>query len=366
MEDKVNCDVILRVPGAQIYEINGQRLRLVHSGDFLLLNYTHNNVYLINVGNFRFCLSHEIPIVRGYGVNFVLPDVDGFIGLKFTEELDPELMEIMEHVFNEHADYAVHQIEEAETPDQDVAPEVPVEAKQSVEENKEVREEEDKAGLEENDLEEHLVRPISKTTRLASWIAKGGSKLASGIMKGADWTSEKISNGKTYLTKKIKKKEQPAQVSEQNLVRVARVRTVSNAVFVVSKTVVDGAIAGTAAVAKSVADKFESSKYTQKIVSTSAYKGAKEIGGASISAVASVFQALEEALFTLAKSGGEAAVDVVRHRYGDKAALAANDGMHSALNVVNTARVVKGLGPKSMAKKTAKATATALFEEKKA
>jgi spartin len=219
--------------------------------------------------------------------------------------------------------------------------------------------------LNEDGLSPHLIQPATKTTRVAGWIKSGGSKLASSILKGASWTSKKISSGKTYLTTKLKKKDKPTTVSQVTLVRAANARAVSNTVLEVSRSVVSSSVAATSQVAKSIADRFESSTYTQKIVATSTYQSAKEIGGASVSAVVSVYEALEEALFTLAKSSGEAAVDVVRHRYGDQAASATSDSVHSALNVVSTVRVVKSLGPKSLGKKSAKAIARAVLEEKK-
>lgn len=366
MENTAYCDVVLRVPAAEVYEIQRRSSQLRYSGDFLLLFYAPEDVYLITVGKFRFSLLKEIPIVRGFGVHFVFPSVDSCYGIKFNGDIEPDLIEILEVVFNERADYAVQQLQQPETPGRDALPTVNA----KVEAAEPCGTVADKAKLYTRvvDLEElhsHPIRQLPTTKRLANWLVEGGASFANVILRAAEWTTKKIGLGKDLLTTRIKRKERTTQVSQRTLQRLAKARTATNSVLVVSKATISSAIEVTTQVARSLTARFENSNYTQKIVSSQAYLGVKDIGGASVTVVVSIYEALEEALFTLAKASGEAAVDIVRHRYGDQAALAADDGVNSALNIVNTARVVKGLGPKSLAKRSAKAAAIALFDEKK-
>ena len=78
----------------------------------------------------------------------------------------------------------------------------------------------------------------------------------------------------------------------------------------------------------------------------------KSVGIASVHAVASIYDGLYEALYTMARGTKEATGNVVEHKYGKDAGAAVKNGLDAVGNVGYLARAVNDVAVKEVAKAT--------------
>ena len=208
----------------------------------------------------------------------------------------------------------------------------------------------------------NFVSKKSKVKKTLEMLEKSSSKISSGIAKTANFLSNKMKAGVSYLKKKVKPKDQEVSITDKNKQRIKKLKKTSNVVVLVSKTVLEGTINTTANIATGMYNQYEPSDRMKQIAQTEAYKVTKEVGAGCLSAGVNIYNALEDALVTLATTSAQVGVDMVNHRYGQEAGEVTGDALSIVGNAGTAYRDVKKLGLKKLAKGTA---TNIILEERK-
>ncbi|CAG9312462.1 unnamed protein product [Blepharisma stoltei] len=344
-EENVQAELLLSVQNTEIYSIVGDQKRLFTTGELRLYRLSDQNLYLLTVGDFRYSLSKEIPVMKGDKRSYVFPSTEGFYGIIFPIEVDIEELDVFEIILQDSTEFTKIKDRRNSMPEESTSD---TEVQVYIEESQEIVEKEKKEG---------------KVGKISHYIELGGTKIKKGLIRGATFTSKGIVKGGEYLKKKIKKKPKPTEVSEKSKARIRKMKMASQMVLALSKALVSGAVEMTTQIASSISSHFKNSKTGNRLERSKTYQSAKELGMAGINAVVTIYDGLEEAVIILAKSSANTTVSVVEHRYGEQAASATSESLSVLGNVGSAYNQVKKMGLKKLAKATAKKTAIGIMEE---
>lgn len=324
MEEGLKAEILLLIPNVKLYEIIENTKRQISTGELKILKLSKENIFLIVIGNFTYSLTKELSVMRSTHNQYVFPASNCFLGIFLPEETDFEHLEIFEMLLSETTDFSISkfrysrgEIPKSQTFDLDA---------------------QDKANT------------YQKSRKISLFLENSGDIIKRGLVRAATFTSAGIKKGGEYIKKKIKKNENPSEVSSNKKTVIKHLKTASSVVLVLSKAIVTGAVATTKEVGKWVSARFEESKTSQKLERSHAYQMAKLVGKAGISAAVTIYDGLEEALVILGRSGADVAVNIVDHKYGEDAKEAAQEAVDALGNAGLVYREMQKMGVRSVLK----------------
>jgi len=325
MESNLNAETVLSIPNTQLYSIQEDTKTLLLTGDLELFYVDSENLYLLSLEDFQISLQRELPVMSSDLCHYSFPHFNTYLGVVISQETETEILQALESVFQESTEFVRAQ---DRSPPEDT---------------------------ESADIE--LAAPQrTKFRRFSELVLKGSTKVSSGLVSTAKFTSKGIKKGGAYLKTKIKKKENPTQISQKTKSTLSKVKASTGAAVVLSRSLVTGVISSASALGTYISAKLSSNSKAQKFTRSNYYQKAKEVGRVGIQAAVTIYDGLEESLVILLSSSKEAAVDVVEHRYGEEAAKFAEDGITCVSNAGNVYRSAKQVGFKKLVKRTAKET----------
>jgi hypothetical protein len=180
-----------------------------------------------------------------------------------------------------------------------------------------------------------------KSKKMAEKIAEGGDKLKNGLIKTGNYLSNQIQKGGDYLKKKIKKNQKETKINPDTQGKIKFAKEASKAVLSYTKTQIEALITLSKSIGKEIAKNIESSDSAKKVTSHKNYEDVKKIGGASVHALAAIYDGLFDAIFTMARGAKDATAEVVEHKYGKEAGGVIKDGLDTVGNVGYLTRAFK-------------------------
>lgn len=211
-------------------------------------------------------------------------------------------------------------------------------------------------------------RSTSFSQQVSDSIVAGSEALSKGLTKGAMVTGEALKMGTARLKQYLKPDQQPLTVDPRVKQGLEILRTVTGSVRNVTERVANKVGELTVSVAQMVATNVSCETCiagAPEVPSTSMEKvqSALTIAKGGIQGLSTVYIGLENAAKILATSLANETVEVIGHKYGTDAAQVVDNAMNSVTNVTMATAVVRGLGFKGIAKRTAKETGKAILQE---
>lgn len=324
MESNLNAETVLSIPNTQLYSIQEDTKTLLLTGDLELFYVDSENLYILALEDFQISLQRQLPVMSSDLCHYSFPHFNTYLGVVISQETETEILQALESVFQESTEFVRAQ---DRSPPEDI---------------------------ESTDIE--LAPQRTKFRRFSELVLKGSTKVSSGLVSAAKFTSKGIKKGGAYLKTKIKKKENPTQISEKTKNTLSKVKASTGAAVVLSRSLVTGVISSASTLGTYISAKLSSNSKAQKFTRSNYYQKAKEVGRVGIQAAVTIYDGLEESLVILLSSSKEAAVDVVEHRYGEEAGKFAEDGITCVSNAGNVYRSARQVGFKKLVKRTAKET----------
>ncbi|XP_022086440.1 spartin-like isoform X2 [Acanthaster planci] len=208
------------------------------------------------------------------------------------------------------------------------------------------------------------------STKIAKGIAVGAEWITWGLGKGAEATSYLIGVGKDKLKQNLKTNEAPASIDGKYQKGAEYAQKASVIAVKVSGAMVDSLCYLTKRLAQEVSpyikeqsDKLLKSKDQQDGKKSSTVDGVMEVAASGLQGFGIVYNGLETAAKSLAKSMSNATVEVVQHKYGDDAARFTDTSLDAATNIGFTVNNMNNIGVKAVAKRAAKDTGKAVLED---
>eukprot|EP00762_Andalucia_godoyi_P000567 ANDGO_05269.mRNA.1 hypothetical protein AMSG_07054 len=202
-----------------------------------------------------------------------------------------------------------------------------------------------------------VVAVASKTT---TGVAVGSAMIVKGIEKGTAMAVKGLRFASGFIRSKVKPKEEAVHVSSQVMSKAHQAKILSSTAVTVSQGLVNGMVAMSKEMAKTLAEGINKTEFGHKMQSNSSgpkMQAAKQVGFATLAAVSDIFEAMGKAGKTVVKEAGNATAEVVGHRYGAEAEDLTRVAGAAAGNLGLAASNVSGLGMKTIVKKTAVETA---------
>jgi hypothetical protein len=172
--------------------------------------------------------------------------------------------------------------------------------------------------------------------RTHSAVMSAGQWTAAGLVVGARYAGAGIRTAGSALMSRLAPVEagKEAEVSESTIRNLQRAHMATSTAVVVTKglvvTMTELAKGLGTAVAKIAGGTEQGKKLSAKMKSSALAKGLRDVGLASLIALGDVWEGLEEGLQIVGGDVAETTHDVVKHRYGDKAADATKRGFDVA------------------------------------
>ncbi|XP_033632094.1 spartin-like [Asterias rubens] len=358
--------------GVQIFFINAQGhvsapshpgpLRIYKFKDADLVDVADQPPAFLQVSDWLYPLiPGESPALRSRQGAFLFPDVvsgdpGACVGVMFAPEIDRSKIQTFERTIQELTVLR----EQREPPARPLPPRTrPVD------------------GRERTDEDEETVAKDGEqlSTKIAKGIVIGAEWITWGVGKGAEATGHLINYGKDKLKQNLTTDEKPAKIDDKYHTGAEYAQKASVVAVKVSKAVVDSLCFLTKRLGQEVSpyikkqsDKLLKSK-DQPDGATKRSKtmdGVIEVASSSLQGFGTVYNGLEKAAKALAKNLSNATVDVVQHKYGDDAARLTDTSLDAATNIGFTAYNLNHIGVKAIAKRAAKDTGKAVFEDYKA
>ena len=219
MEQNLTAKVRIFIKNTFLYEIQNDSKRERARGDLKVLQLKKEKIYLLSIGNFNYSLSKDLSVMRSTRDQYVFPMFNGFLGVIIPEDTDYELLETFEAILEETTDFTIsnhrrasQQINKSHTLDLEAV---------------------------------KTAQTTTKTKKLSMLLEQGGEHIKNGLVRAATYTSKGIKKGSEYLKTKIKKKDKPLKVSEDQSSAIKHLKTATNLALMVSKALVVGAMATT-------------------------------------------------------------------------------------------------------------------------
>jgi hypothetical protein len=313
----------------KLYEICNNQKKKIIKGELKVLRLKKEKIFLLLVGEYSYSLSKDLQTMRSSINQYVLPNIDGFLGVLIPDNADYEVLDKLETLLRETTDFLI---------------------------SKHSRTAADIQRSATFDLEaaDHMQNQ-SKARKFSQLLETGGEHIKNSLIRAATFTSSHIRRGSEFLKSKIKSKgstdslssdsgDEEKKEDRKKEITMKGLKIVSSAALVLSKAVVVGAVATSKEIGKWVAQHFEQSQTSRELEKNQAYQQAKVVSSSGIKAAASVFDGLEEALVILGRSGAEAAVDVAEHKYGSKGKKRAGKAVEVISDVGLICREVNKIG----------------------
>ncbi|XP_043929301.1 spartin isoform X2 [Protopterus annectens] len=206
--------------------------------------------------------------------------------------------------------------------------------------------------------------------KVAHGILSGASWLSWGLVKGAEYTGKAIHLGASKLREHIHPEDKPVAVSPAVAKGLHVAKQATGGAVKVSQFLVDGVCCIASKAGKELAPHVK--KHGSKLVpdsikkdkdGKSTFDGALAVAASGVQGFSTVWQGLECAAKSIAKSVASETVKTVKHKYGTDAGQATDSAVNSAINVGVTAFNIDNLGIKAVVKRTAKETSRAVLDD---
>ena len=321
-------ELILSIPNVELYSIVKSEKKLKEKGVLNLYNISSQKSIILILNEFKYVLNEQIPfmvndeeeVVRRYA----FPYLDSNIGITFSSDTPQELIDLFETILSEHTNF--------------VCPTNPNYKEEKLE--------------EKTDDGNKEVKVHEKSKKISEKIAQGGDKIKDGLIKTGNYLSTQIQKGGQYLKKKVKKNKVETKIKEDTQGKVKFAKEVSNSVLMYTRAQIEALIVLSKNIGKEIAKNIGKSDTGKKITSHKNYEDALKIGGASIHALAAVYDGLSEAIFIMARGAKDAGTEIVEKKYGKEAAEVIKDGLDTVGNVGYLTKVFKDVAIKQIEKST--------------
>lgn len=333
------ADVLLQIDDIQVYSVEGDNSRQLVCTDQLNVLATtmtaaekqqaglpadsSNDVVVLVIGEICLPLVEFTPTLRLSLRNYMIgaPNGKSFV-LLFPQDCEESLAKAFEQILQDHSDYKL-------------------------------------AGTDGK-----VVAVAGKATGV---VAAGGTLIAAGVGKGAQLAVKGIRAAAGFIKGKVRPKDQPVHISANVMAKAQQARMMSAAAVTISTGLVNGVVAMSGELAKSLADGISKTSVGQKIANSSSgpkMQAAKDVGFATLKAVNEVWDAMASAGLTVVDEAGKATADVVGHRYGSEAKMLATTAGAAVTDLGVAAINMKKTGIKAIVAGTAKQTAVEVMHQK--
>ena len=323
-------ELILSLPNTDFYSIVKSKKQSQENGVLNIYSISSQNLIVLIFNEFKFVLNDQIPVmvndekepIRRYA----FPYLNSNIGLTLSADTSQDLIDIFETIIAEHANL--------------ICPTNMSYADEKL------------LGKTDDGNKEVKPKDHEKSKKMAEYIAGGGDKIKDGLIKTGNYVSKQIKKGGDYLRQKLKKNKVETKVKEDTQSKVKFAKEVSKSVLTYTKAQIEVLLVLSKNIGSEIVKSVEKSDSAKKITSHKNYEDAKKIGGASIHALAAVYDGLFEAIFTMARGAKDATTEVVEHKYGKDAAGVLKDGLDTVGNVGYLTRAFKDVAVQEVQKST--------------
>ncbi len=386
--------LLAQVGAVDLFSINGSAKTLLGTGDLNVLEVPLDGqvVTFFIVGDYTVPLNTTVPSLQMQDRYFVFPLPGVFYGVQIPESADPSEVEAFEKVLTERSLFRKKEAAKKEKPSPYPAPAravAPEELQLAVAEPS--RPHAGSAGGEQ----QHKAAVIGQS--VSRGVEQGGRLVAGGLTAAAATMGQGMHWGSNWLISRIKPKEQPVEVSERLETNIRRAKQISGVAVTVSAALVTSVIGMTSQMANIIASEVKNTDIGKKLAtkgskddpsSTStaltttpaasisssiadhpAVGAIKDVAVSTLVAMGEIQSALMQAGVTLVDNATAATADVVEHKYGENVGRVTRDTAAVLTDTAKAAGNMASIGPKSIAKTTAKKTAASLViddEEKRA
>ncbi|WOL13430.1 protein EARLY-RESPONSIVE TO DEHYDRATION 7, chloroplastic-like [Canna indica] len=358
-------ETLLRVPGAFLHLIDKHRSVELASGELSVVGLRQGDNFvavLVRVGDsdeaVQWPLARDAAAVKldesHYFFSLHVPDEEGghgagspdvlSYGLTFASKGQESLLKELDGILETYSSFSVQKVsgkEPAEALDGSVAGEVTP---------AEVMEEGSKREMMEERSAAYwttLAPNVEDYSGLvAKAIAAGSGQLVRGILWCGEVTVERLKWGNDMLKKRMGPNGKPTDISPETLARIKRVRKFTK----MSEKVATGVLCGVVKVSGYVTSSVVNSRAGKKFFGL--LPG--EVVLASLDGFGKICDAFEMAGKNVLSTSSVVTTGLVSHRYGEKAAEAASQGLDAAGHAVGTAwavfKIGKAIDPKSTIK----------------
>ena len=233
--------IILQIPGVELWEINGQSSKLVQKGNLEVIEFKAYHCFILQINSFKYSLSKEIPILskkENNAVSYVLPNLNGYYGIKIKDQSEPQIMEVLDIILTQHSSLYYQEEEQQQHTREKAKTTVSLSGSKPESKNESV----DYAGLKaSNQIAQNSKPSIMKsitTEKVSTTIYKGGHMVKEGLVKAAESISKGLQSGGKYIQTKIKKRE-VKEVDSSTLVKLKIAKTATNAALTYTKVQVN-------------------------------------------------------------------------------------------------------------------------------
>ncbi|KAK0052932.1 spartin [Biomphalaria pfeifferi] len=225
--------------------------------------------------------------------------------------------------------------------------------------------------LYEDDESTESSSQLENLTTISKGILTTANWISWGVIEGAKKGRYLIQRGSNLVRRKTKKCTIDHPVDPRFQKGIIYARQATGGAVKVTEYVVNKLGEATVCLAKEVAPVVRQKTLNvlpdalsdSKIGSPSAIDTVVEVAYTGLKGFAKVYDSLEKAAKCLGGTLVDESVKVVEHSYGTEAAKLTENTMHAAGNVLMATHNVKKLSLKSIAKKTAKETSNAVYDE---
>lgn len=320
-------ELIVSLPNVELYSIVKTVRQLKEKGFLNVFSIPSESLIMISLNEFKYVLNDQIPfmvndekeVVRIYA----FPYLNSNMSISLSIDTPADLIEIFETILSENTNF--------------VCP-------------SNFNYINDKLGKTEDGSKDE--KNHEKSKKMAEKIAESGDKIKDGLIKTGSYLSNQILKGGQYLKKKIKKNKSETKVSESTQGKIKFAKEASKAILCYTKTQLEALIALSKTIGKEIANNIEKSDSAKKVTSHKNYEDVIKVGGASIHAMAAIYDGLFEAIFITARGAKDLTSDIVEHKYGKDAGDVMKDGLDAVGNVGYLTRVVKDVAVKEIEKAT--------------
>ena len=98
--------IILQIPCVELWEINGQSSKLIQKGTLEIIEFKFYHCFILQINSFKYSISKEILILskkENNTISYVLHNINGYYGIKITEQSEPQIMEVLDIILTQHS-----------------------------------------------------------------------------------------------------------------------------------------------------------------------------------------------------------------------------------------------------------------------
>ena len=206
--DKLNATIILSIQNVELYQTQSKKTSLMTKGTLNVLFLPSHNCFLLQVNNFNYHLSKELPFVAHLDPNpsayssYFFPNVEGYYIIKIIDVKTPESISSFETILSNHCTLTYHQ--------------------EQIENAFEEKKEEEKGNK-------------TKTEIATDIIYKGGEITKAGLIKGAEVISLGITKLGGFIQEKYIKPSTDKDLGESTVNKVEIANVTTGAVVTLTK-----------------------------------------------------------------------------------------------------------------------------------